>query len=77
MGTHRLPRSMRSFPTGYPGAFHRHHHRVGHLFQKWQIQSIRVPRDLDCDIGTEHLTGTKSAKVQMRIVSRTPSWSSW
>lgn len=47
------------------------------LVGMWQIQVIRVSTDLDCDIGIEHLKGTKSAKVEIQIVSRTPSWSSW
>ena len=32
-GQRPLPRSMRALLTGYAGAFNRHHHRVGHLFQ--------------------------------------------
>ena len=32
-GTCPLARTMRSFLTGYAGAFNRRHHRVGHLFQ--------------------------------------------
>ena len=40
-GNRPLPRSMRSFLTGYAGAFNRRHHRVGHLFQN-RYKSIVV-----------------------------------
>ncbi len=39
-GKRPLPRSMRSLLTGYAGAFNRRHHRVGHLFQKWNPRPL-------------------------------------
>ena len=35
---------MRALLTGYAGAFNRHHHRVGHLFQN-RHKSIVVGED--------------------------------
>jgi putative transposase len=43
-GQRPLPQSMRSLLTGYAGAFNRHHHRVGHLFQN-RYKSIVVEDD--------------------------------
>ena len=43
-GQRPLPRSMRSFLTGYAGAFNRRHHRVGHLFQN-RYKSIVVEEE--------------------------------
>jgi len=43
-GQRPLARSMRSLLTGYAGAFNRHHHRVGHLFQN-RYKSIVVEEE--------------------------------
>ncbi len=43
-GPRPLGRGMRSLLTGYAGAFNRHHHRVGHLFQN-RYKSIVVEDD--------------------------------
>jgi putative transposase len=41
---HPLPRNMRSFLTGYAGAFNRRHKRIGHLFQN-RYKSIVVEEE--------------------------------
>ncbi len=43
-GRRPLPRVMRALLTGYAGAFNRHHHRVGHLFQN-RYKSIVVEEE--------------------------------
>ena len=43
-GTRALARTMRSFLTGYAGAFNRRHKRVGHLFQN-RYKSVVVEEE--------------------------------
>ena len=51
-GNRPLPRSMRSFLTGYAGAFNRRHHRVGHLFQTGNAPRYATPANLHGCIAT-------------------------